>query len=322
MDCAAASQPPSMSAAIPPFRLSGTAVARADRSALLRDGSGRNLLGLAIEAKDDTGIEVRSARFGELMIVEGEAGAHTALRDDHAIADGADHILLLLNRSGRCDVARRGRTLALGPGDAAFIDHGAPYGWRKSAGTFWMLTLPRDLMAGLAPDLGHTLPAQVMAGNKGLALLDLYARTLDLVAKDGGEPLVAAHLVDLAILAFRSTIEAERRAKPTIEAVKRDLRANLARQNLSAEMVAGWYGVTVRTLQRLFERDGETLAGFILEERLTRAHARLADPMLSGRKIGAIARECGFSSPSNFNVAFRKRFGITPTELRGTPEAQ
>lgn len=311
-----------MSASIPPFRLSGTAFAPVDTLALVRDGLGRSLLGLAIEAEEEARIDVRSGLLGELMIVEGEVCAHSALRADSAIADGADHILLLLNRSGRCDVMRRGRTLALGPGDAAFIDHGAPYGWQRSAGSFWALKLPRDLMAGLTPDFAHTLPAQIMAGNRGLALLDLYARTLDLLAQDNGEPLVAAHLVDLAILAFRSTIEPERRTRPTIEAVKRDLRANLARQTLSAQMVAGWYGVTVRTLQRLFEREGETLAGFILEERLTRAHARLADPVYPGRKIGVIARECGFSSASNFNFAFRKRFGITPTELRGGADGQ
>jgi AraC-like DNA-binding protein len=55
---------------------------------------------------------------------------------------------------------------------------------------------------------------------------------------------------------------------------------------------------------------------YVSSFRLEAARAALADPANDRYTIDAIAENAGFRSRSSFYAAFRKRFGITPSELR------
>lgn len=64
---------------------------------------------------------------------------------------------------------------------------------------------------------------------------------------------------------------------------------------------------------------GETVAEFARRLRLERAAHRLRyNPSLD---ITAVAHESGFSSSQNFATAFRKHYGVTPSEFRKNPNA-
>jgi AraC-like DNA-binding protein len=65
----------------------------------------------------------------------------------------------------------------------------------------------------------------------------------------------------------------------------------------------------------LFETESESFSEFVLAQRFTRARM-LADPRLAGRAIGDIAYDAGFADQSYFNRSFRRRFGMTPSEVR------
>jgi AraC-like DNA-binding protein len=54
----------------------------------------------------------------------------------------------------------------------------------------------------------------------------------------------------------------------------------------------------------------------VLELRLQRARAMLADPRYAAMRIGAVAYAAGFADISYFNRSFRRRFGLTPTAAR------
>jgi AraC family transcriptional activator of pyochelin receptor len=59
---------------------------------------------------------------------------------------------------------------------------------------------------------------------------------------------------------------------------------------------------------------GQTVFGYLADFRLTEARAQL----LEGSKTASeLAFELGYSSPQHFSTAFRKRFGVSPRELRG-----
>jgi AraC-like DNA-binding protein len=47
-----------------------------------------------------------------------------------------------------------------------------------------------------------------------------------------------------------------------------------------------------------------------------RAQCALADPRFVGHPISTIAFEAGFGDLSHFNRTFRRRFGMTPSEVR------
>jgi len=59
----------------------------------------------------------------------------------------------------------------------------------------------------------------------------------------------------------------------------------------------------------------------VLAQRLVLAHRMLTDPRRAMRKISAIAFEAGFGDLSYFNRAFRRRYGLRPSELRGATKS-
>jgi AraC-like DNA-binding protein len=83
---------------------------------------------------------------------------------------------------------------------------------------------------------------------------------------------------------------------------------------LSAEFIAGRLGMSARSLQRLFEREGLTFSGFVTGERLARAHNVLGED--DSRSIAEIAMDCGFGDISYFNRKFRARYHAAPSDVR------
>lgn len=75
-------------------------------------------------------------------------------------------------------------------------------------------------------------------------------------------------------------------------------------------------GTSVRRLQEAFsEYVGSSPSACLRDIRLDRAHADLA---AGGITVADVAFRWGFSHPGRFAAAFRKRYGVTPTEvLRG-----
>jgi AraC-like DNA-binding protein len=86
--------------------------------------------------------------------------------------------------------------------------------------------------------------------------------------------------------------------------------------NLSAAAVAKLLGITPRYVHLLVADTGRSFTHHLLERRLERAALMLRDSRWEQRKIADIAVEAGFTDLSYFNRAFRRRFGLTPTEMR------
>ena len=58
------------------------------------------------------------------------------------------------------------------------------------------------------------------------------------------------------------------------------------------------------------------LPASVLEQRLVRAARLLRDPRHLARKVSDIAYLAGFNDMSYFHRAFRRRFGMTPSDMR------
>jgi len=78
-------------------------------------------------------------------------------------------------------------------------------------------------------------------------------------------------------------------------------------------------GMSRSSLYRLLECEGG-VAQYIQRLRLLESLAQLSDP--SNRKpIAVIADELGLIDPSSFSRAFRRQFGISPTDAREAAQA-
>jgi AraC-like DNA-binding protein len=86
---------------------------------------------------------------------------------------------------------------------------------------------------------------------------------------------------------------------------------------LSAIAAARLLGVTPRYIHLLLKRTGKSFSHHLLEARLRKAATLLCDRQWRERRIAEIAAEAGFTDLSYFSRTFRRRYGSTPTEMRG-----
>ena len=134
--------------------------------------------------------------------------------------------------------------------------------------------------------------------------------------------VVVNHLYDLIAIVFGATREAEELAQgrglraARLKAIKDDIAKNLAQCDLSLTALAARHGLAPRLVQRLFEAEGTSFTDYVLTQRLARAHRLLSDSCRAEEKISTIAWDSGFGDLSYFNQAFRKRYGVTPSDVR------
>jgi AraC family transcriptional regulator len=85
-------------------------------------------------------------------------------------------------------------------------------------------------------------------------------------------------------------------------------------ERLTLVRLASLASMSVDHFVRAFARaTGSTPHRWILERRLDAARERLRH---GHERLGVVARECGFSGPSHLSAAFRRRYGVTPTDFR------
>ena len=84
---------------------------------------------------------------------------------------------------------------------------------------------------------------------------------------------------------------------------------------LSVESVAEKYGFSVSYFSKLFNSyTGKTFPDYMNQLRLAKARTLLLEcPELT---IQEIAGRVGFNSSSYFSAAFRKYYGVTPSQIR------
>lgn len=97
--------------------------------------------------------------------------------------------------------------------------------------------------------------------------------------------------------------------------IERWILQHLCEPSLNAERIAAEHFLSVRQLYYVWaSRSGETLAEWIMSQRLERAAQILVSA--PGTTIAAVARRCGFADPAHFARRFRERYGVTPREWR------
>jgi len=101
-----------------------------------------------------------------------------------------------------------------------------------------------------------------------------------------------------------------------LSALKRDVDANLGDCELSLLWLAKRHRLTPRRIRDLFYSKNTNFTEYLLNTRLDRARELLANPTLARVNVASIAFDCGFGDISWFHYAFRRRFQVTPADMR------
>jgi AraC-like DNA-binding protein len=188
---------------------------------------------------------------------------------------------------------------------------------------FWLLpkAVVDPVLPGAAGKLGR--PVRLPGGQGMSALLLSYLGTLHAEAEhpdvvDNGA--VTANLGHLLGIVLGSACPDEPQRAVLADARRRQalgcIERSFADPNLSAARAAARLGISLRTLHAAFEPAGTTFSEQLTRRRLQASRAALANPAARERSVAAIAFACGFNDVSTFHRAFRRVYGITPSELR------
>ncbi|MCJ2139870.1 helix-turn-helix transcriptional regulator [Methylobacterium sp. E-066] len=241
-----------------------------------------------------------------------------------------ERLLLVRPAVGRLQVTLGGRSVACCSRDALLVaaSRGAVFD-ALGVDRIDLLAIERDRLTGPLAALETGLVRRIGRDHPGLQTLTVYGasllRGLIPVGSAGIADLVRAHLAEL--LAFTVREPAPVMVSPglsrrdlRIQALKAEVEQRLGRPDLSLEAVAQAQQISSRQVQAMFQAEGETFSGFVLGRRLDRAMQRLTD-IEDARPVSAIAFDVGFGDLSYFNRTFRKRFGLTPSEVRRSGRA-
>ncbi len=95
-----------------------------------------------------------------------------------------------------------------------------------------------------------------------------------------------------------------------LERVKTFATIHAADPALTPQRLAQAHHVSLRALQALFADHGDSPASFLRQQRLVRAEQLLLD----GQSVATATTRSGFTDPGTFARAFRRRFGLSPSQ--------
>jgi AraC-like DNA-binding protein len=297
-----------------------------DRMEMWRDQCCRLLMKLDIEPIDGGQLEY-SLLARELPGVRVMSTAMSPVRITRTreyAADGNGDLIFIINQTGKATASARGRDIVLNEGDAVLMSASeAKIFDRPSYGGSLSFRIPRSILSTMVTYVDDVVMQVIPQDTDALKLLAGYAAPLfnDIaLATPEFRRTAVNHLHDLVALALgaaRGGVAAGRAIPAArLRIAKSYIVENSSRRDLSVGAVATHLGLTPRNLQRLFESEGTTFSEFLLSQRLSRAHRMLTEPRLAQNPVGSIAYDAGFGDLSYFNRSFKRRYGMTPRDVR------
>jgi AraC-like DNA-binding protein len=258
-------------------------------------------------------------------------GQSSPVRSRSLVERDDDDPVISVVLAGNSSLHLNGNDIALQPGMAMPLRNGVAGEFVLHSDTeFLTIRLSRRMLEPLVPNLSDLKYLPISADTQAMRLLLGYVRMLcevGAITTPEAKHVATMHVHDLAALVF-GTIRGAEGVRETggiragrLAAVKADILHHLAEATLSVSQVAGRQSLTPRYIHMLFEDEGVTFSEYVVAQRLTRAHRMLIDSR-AARTINAIALDVGFGDLSYFNRTFRRRFGATPSEVRGASRPQ
>ena len=241
--------------------------------------------------------------------------------------ENTDNVVLLLNNSSHAfEVEQKGRKAECVSGGATLIEQCEPSVINVNASTVCNLVAiqaPREQVRRQFRKLTDHLLIPIPA-LPCLSLTRAYTEFL-LNQPSVEDPLVTRLATDHVIDQFVGILgsdcgpsndqsrgsRAGRRAMILLEIDRSFLDAGF-----SLTVLARKLSVTPRYVQALLTEVGTSFIDELTQRRLDRANDFLTSPRYFSMSILDISQECGFSTVSHFHRTFRRRFNVTPGEMR------
>ena len=267
--------------------------------------------------------------FGDLTFIRAitHGGAHLVKRTQALIQQSNDNVFFIgFMLAGGATLSQDDHQAELHEGDIAILDSSRAYVIYvpRSFDALWV-SVPRYRLEGRLQFLSDIM-AQRIDGNAGIG--HVASNMLNAALEEAPSlqtteaNRIANHLLDLIGLSLTGSSESSQINRSTpyrksmLRRVQDFIEQHLDAEELSPEEIAAVHNVSVRYINKLFEREGTSVARWIRLRRLEKCRMDLENPANANRSISDIAYSHGFGNISSFNRAFRSRFGHSPRTLR------
>jgi AraC-like DNA-binding protein len=234
--------------------------------------------------------------------------------------DGLDHWVFNVVRRGEQEARTTTSSLKTGAGVLSVFSLAGAYEARRTDVDWLGLFVPRGAIPAIDEALNHNEHRAMdnALGRVFAAYLGSLADELSSTSHDELPALVQATqaLLGAVITSATAVLDSNDTAfnVPRMRNIREYIDSNLCSWTLHAGRICKMAGASRSNLYRMFEPYGGVVR-YIQQQRLRRAHERLADPTCT-RTIKLIANDYCFSDSSTFGRAFRQEFGYSPTDLR------
>ncbi|WNZ07955.1 AraC family transcriptional regulator [Streptomyces sp. 11x1] len=228
---------------------------------------------------------------------------------------------LLLPMSGEIVLRQEGEEARLTPGTAALVTFASPFQCLQSdAIDAFIFTIPAREVDGRlntrSPVASGLNLATGLGRIVGSMLTELHEEREHLT--DPEFNAVSDRVVELVCMLAagddRPDVPGQLGEVETM--VRRYVRDHAADPNLTGTAVARALGWSLRQIQLALQQAGTTPRELIREERLRLVRDRLLCAECEHLTITDLAYAAGFSSASALSTAFRRRYGVSPREMR------
>jgi AraC-like DNA-binding protein len=298
-----------------------------DRVPMFREVFGRNILGIDVAeplGEGDFRADVLVKQLPGLNILWANYSPLRGGRTRTALSDG-NHGFVFQWSASPSTGEHMGHDIELGSNDGVLISCSDPgCSTFPAAAPMVSLAFPREALGPLLRDGADCAGRPVPAKTPAFVLLRRYIDILnqeDAIVTPDLQKLAATHVYDLLALAVGAAGEAGHVARRRgvgaahLSAIKKEIAENACRK-CSVEAVAARHGLSARHVQRLFGQEGTSFTEFLREQGLLASYRMLVGPRFARLRISDIAFEAGFKDLSWFNRQFRRRFGMSPRDVR------
>ena len=234
---------------------------------------------------------------------------------------GRDYVRIVVPSSGTVNIEQNDQRLTFGGGSFAFYDSTIPLrigGDENYAYT--MISLPRASVANLVPHLRNLAASKFDLTSPSVRVFMKFAQSIEQNAAAFGARQLEVYeptLVDM----FSNAVMLTTGGPPKLSHVQREqimrrLRSRLRDPGLELTEISAAEGVSVRSMQRLFQEIGTTPWKWVMENRLQGVAHDLRSAAYARKSVTEIAFSWGLSDPAYFSRSFKARFGCTPSAWR------